>query len=588
MAIEPPPDRSILDRPWFAPMLLSLAWLATVMIVQPVGEFPTNDDFAYSLTMRALVRDGRFQLTDWQSVTLTSQALWAAPFCLIGGFSHLALRISTLVAGLLGIHATHALLVHFRLGRRFSLFSSLVVALNPMYLALADTFMTDVPAYATIVGATYFIFTGLDDDRPGRYWFGLFLGLVSVFVRQTGLGVFFGLLAAYPLFRPSWRLWLTHALLPTIAAWGLLAVYDLLLAFYDQVPYVYYARHKMLAVPINDLLHWKLGVVKVPLYRIPPTSVYLGIFFAPVFVLLVSAWGRATTSARRIALGVAGATAAGLVALALESAGVRMPFFGNIIVDFGIGPQTLKGEAPKAPRWLWAASSAVGVWGAVAMYALWARTALDAWIHRRDRDRPIRLPHFVFLLVLVAVLIGPLLVMYGGYYDRYILSLYLVAILFAAASFAAASDPWRDAGRVARGLAIAGLVLLGAWSIGVVHDYFAWNRARWTAARYATETLKVDPDRLDGGFEVNNFVHFEKNLYVKGDVELVKLDPATEILLGATHVLALGPVVGFRTLSEFPCRAWLPYSPQRILLLEAEPGEPAALAPQITPAPLGR
>src|SRR5215813_9459982 len=194
MAIQPYLAPSMLDRRWLAPTLIALTWLATVMIVQPVGEFPTNDDFAYALTVKALVRDGRFQLTDWQSSTLVAQVLWAAPFCLIGGFSFTTLRISTLVLGLLGTFATYALLRHFRLGRRFSLFSSLVVALSPMYLAQANTFMTDVPFYAALVGSTYFVLSGLDLGRPGRYWLGLFLGLVSVFIRQIGLGIFLGVL----------------------------------------------------------------------------------------------------------------------------------------------------------------------------------------------------------------------------------------------------------------------------------------------------------------------------------------------------------------------------------------------------------
>ena len=57
--------KSTWERPWATMPFLAVAWSAIVLAINPTGKFPTNDDFAYALSVKALVRDGRFQLTDW-------------------------------------------------------------------------------------------------------------------------------------------------------------------------------------------------------------------------------------------------------------------------------------------------------------------------------------------------------------------------------------------------------------------------------------------------------------------------------------------------------------------------------------------
>jgi len=85
---------------------LGVLWVVMALLAKPVGDFPINDDWVYGLSVKALLETGRFSLPSPASTNLLPQAYWGALFCLPFGFSFTALRISTLVLGLIGVVAT--------------------------------------------------------------------------------------------------------------------------------------------------------------------------------------------------------------------------------------------------------------------------------------------------------------------------------------------------------------------------------------------------------------------------------------------------------------------------------------------------
>ena len=91
---------------WLWPALLGLIWISMVVVVNPIGNFPLNDDWAYGYSVRALVEQGEIRFSDWTATNLIAQVVWGALFCLPYGFSFTALRLSTAVLGFAGILAT--------------------------------------------------------------------------------------------------------------------------------------------------------------------------------------------------------------------------------------------------------------------------------------------------------------------------------------------------------------------------------------------------------------------------------------------------------------------------------------------------
>ncbi len=77
-------------------LLLASLWVASLFVVNPIGDFPLNDDWSFGLAVKNLLQTGEFHPTGWTSMPLITQTLWGALFCLPGGFSFNALRFSTL------------------------------------------------------------------------------------------------------------------------------------------------------------------------------------------------------------------------------------------------------------------------------------------------------------------------------------------------------------------------------------------------------------------------------------------------------------------------------------------------------------
>jgi hypothetical protein len=127
---------------------LGVLWVVMAILANPIGDFPINDDWVYGLSVKALLDTGRFSLPSPASANLLPQAYWGALFCLPFGFSFTALRISTLVLGLIGVWMTYATARELSADRPIAFLAAALVAVNPVYFALANTFMTDVPFYA--------------------------------------------------------------------------------------------------------------------------------------------------------------------------------------------------------------------------------------------------------------------------------------------------------------------------------------------------------------------------------------------------------------------------------------------------------
>ena len=162
-------------------------WILMAVLVNPLGDFPLNDDWAYGWSVKVLVETGDFRLSDWTAVNLLPQVLWGAVFSVPVGFSFTALRFSTLTLGLVGVLATYGLLREIKASPGVSLVGALVVALNPIYFALSNSFMSDVPSFALVTGAAYFMLRGLRRRTARDLVAGISLAIVSILNRQTGL-----------------------------------------------------------------------------------------------------------------------------------------------------------------------------------------------------------------------------------------------------------------------------------------------------------------------------------------------------------------------------------------------------------------
>src|SRR5712691_5267918 len=92
------------------PVVLVSAIVALLALVPAAGEFPINDDWLYARAVQSLVERGQLWLPPWGASSFVLQALWGGLFAGLFGFSHTALRLSTLVLSVAGVLGFYILL----------------------------------------------------------------------------------------------------------------------------------------------------------------------------------------------------------------------------------------------------------------------------------------------------------------------------------------------------------------------------------------------------------------------------------------------------------------------------------------------
>ncbi|MCE9614545.1 MAG: glycosyltransferase family 39 protein [Lentisphaerae bacterium] len=543
-------------------LVLAAAWCVGILLVNPAGNFPLNDDWSYGLAVQRLVAGGDFRPTGWTSMPLISQAAWGALFCLPGGFSFHALRASTLTLGFVGMLAAYLLMRELRQPRRMAMVVALTLGFNPIYFALSHTFMTDIPFTASALLALWLFTRHLRTNDMASWLLATALALLATLCRQLGLAIplafAFALLVRRGLMpRDLWRgvapvaicavafAGFQHWLKGTGRWTALMDIHTQALMMATRDPGALFRQARI-----------QLGICLLDLgWFLAPALLYLLARSAPR-VLTRGGWGRGAW----IATG-GGALAA---AVGLGVAGLRLPLGGNVLIDSGIGPLTLRDtyvlgldSVPGLSVIYWQAVTALGLLGAALLLMAIGWAAWRAWPRLRARGWrcTARQAATVLFLAAAAVYLAPLLV--EGFCDRYMLPL-LVPLLGVAAF---GWPPARGVGsRVCRW---AGVLLLGGQmvaSVGGAHDYLAWNRARWAALEHLTEKVRVSPEEIDGGFEFNGLHGY---------------DPAYERsperswwwVKRATYVIAFAPVPGYATLKVYPYRNWLPWREGRVLIL---------------------
>jgi len=535
-------------------LLLLGGWLLAAVLVNPIGDFPLDDDWSYGLTVRTLLTSHRLHLTDFTSMPLLPQVLWGWLFCLPAGFSFTALRVSTLVA------AAGGLWLVFHLGRQLGLrpgpaaLLAAVVGFNPLYFALSFSFMTDVPFTVLAVAAIAAFVTAWTRHRPGWFWTGVALTTLATLLRQLGLAVALGasLAESVRLGKVRARAWA-----PLAASLAALTLWTVALRLWVGLPAYYRAPEQLL------LDQARLGVwstLKRIAFTAGETFAYVGLFTLPIQRLLPPA--RLTAPSPRVAtIARATAIAAGVASAAtLVLRKAAMPLTGNILTNLTLYPVMMPGadHLPTAPLWVWRVLTAVAVVGGALLVE---RLVVGlSWLapHRTDLLRPDPVVG-LFLFGCGAWYLLPFLPMPSpGFYDRYFLPLIVIAALLAVWT---ASRVPHAASRSGVAAAAAAVALCVLFAVPAMHDTLALNRARWQAVHWATAEDGLPPRAVDGGFEVNGWYYFANG---------ARLTAPTTAWHHPAHpqaIVALSPLAGYRAIRTFSFPRWLPPGAGRVYVL---------------------
>lgn len=185
-------------RDWlFGLILISMIYSVLIWVVDPFGDFPFNDDWAYSMALESWQDGNGLHIPSYVSPLLLGQLLWSLPWIAIyGGFSFAVAASSVTAMVVCALAVLYCVLGRMDVPMYSVLFILLLIIMNPVFLLLGFTYMTDVPfAMICLMAFLSFMFWTENPQSMVRFLFFLLLVAWAFLIRQPGI-----FLAFLPLF----------------------------------------------------------------------------------------------------------------------------------------------------------------------------------------------------------------------------------------------------------------------------------------------------------------------------------------------------------------------------------------------------
>jgi hypothetical protein len=476
--------------------VIVIVFAVAVVITDPRGNFPLNDDWDFTLSTWNLVHTGHVQHTPFTSNIAVLQYFWGALWTILFGESSTVLRMSTLFLALASTLLIFIILRRSEVPEWLACVAALAFIFNPLIYWASFTYMTDVPELFLSVAAFALLMEALRRDSDLWLVAAVLVAVASFFVRQIGI---------------------LNAVVPLIAirrkkvAIGYGAACAL---------YLVLLLSGALIVSKQELqIHMVRGVLDV--FMAAAHYGFLNVQNAALFFLPLS-----LLTIRRPRLVVAVwflAIAAHLIWLHRP---MPYPVRGNIFVDFGLGPQTLR------DTFVWGVPYPFHLEYSARMALMLASTLLAIFVA-------------AFLLrknvAAIYCIAGTVIVMFMRvYFDRYSIdTMWPLAIAIPIAV--------KDV-RVPRALPVVSLMIMMVLSIAGTSEYLAWNRARWEAFHWL-QARGVTLEQMDGGYEINALLALRTGQKFLGKEGFGVRDDR--------YVITFSPVPGYATLATFPYRRLL-------------------------------
>lgn len=503
---------------------LLAAFAVAVALSLPLTEVPVIDDWAYYYSVDRLLEGQGFQILDYSCRFNLAQVSWGALFALPLGLSFAALRLSTLVLAMAGLVAFYDLLRRRFDDRSLALWTTALVAFNPLFFRLSLSFMTDVPLLALVAIAFWLFDLGLRAERVSLAAAGIAVVVLGYLVRELAIVAPVALLVAAAFSKPR------RISLPLLAAVAVMAA----LGYAAELLWIRSVQGTTwgLSSRTEGLRH---------LFEVPPAAYLQALLHmlltAAAFVSPLSLAARWTRRETAPLLG--GAAVFALAALALDA----VPFGAKEVLSplgLGMSRALLPGDSSitlvgQILRGIVLVASSVSL----AVILVEAGGFVVEWWRTR--------PALDTAWVLFGAGEAAALLVLWLWQDRYDLVLLLPAL------WLAALRAWtRGWSRPAVAAAVCAFALLGVLG---TRDDFELNRAAWNAEAWLRQQ-GVAADQIDGGYVLNGW-----RLYAYAD-DFAPGFPAEQVPYLFTkqelpYVVSAAPMAG-EALREYAWpRTWL-------------------------------
>ena len=495
-------------------ILITLGAAIPLLIAQSAGalKIPRSDDWSYLTTLFRWVDGDGLNFNNWVSMTLVGQLVLAAPVAVLARHSIGAVHIATALIGAVGLIALYYVGVRVTQRRSAALLVAVTMTLSPLWVAMAPTFMSDIPSFTLQMLMTAAGVKGLLTKSRRIPWLiaTVALGVAGCSIRQFAIVPLIAVLLAFAVIAKRDG---DRALMRATIASGLIAfvAIGVLMFWWASIPDPLKGApmHPTLG-SLREAAARGIGYLRLCGLLLLPVLAYVG----PIRVVKRSWRASALTTTL-----VATLTTTALI-LAAATLG-EDAFVGNYIHPRGVlADDVLVGTRPfliARPAWL--ALVILGSLGAVVIMLCAVPGYMRAKSRvlsrnnemraRREAPDPIAVFFGLTLLGLFAAYVSTDALQINRFpiFDRYVITgLPLIALLILRDMSLLGSQEELVTGRAAgrepgRALAIiSSLVLLA--SLGTIWgvDSARYDATRWQVSKDAV-AKGFNPLHIDGGFE---------------------------------------------------------------------------------------
>lgn len=514
-------------------LLLMGGWILVLLIINPVGNYPINDDWAYAQIVKRFVETGVYDLGFWPGMTLFTHIMWGSLFCKIFGFSFTVLRIATLCMAFLG-SAVFLIMIRDLIGkdswsRKVALGT---LMFNPFFLLLSFSYMTDVPFLTFVLLSLFFFKKAFEKDRYRDWGLALLFSIVAILTRQLALIlplIFSGVLVLK--FRDRKHIILAVSMV--VLGFGSLYGYTSFMEATVGLPPPFGRPESLLGRLnfsfITGQIHHRGGV----------HLFYSSFFLIPFIALLNFSFKRPKRDFFLLAIAVG----------YFFFFSWHMIPIGNLFFITGFGPITLVDVersftlAERVSRSVWSVIIGMGLVAAIALLYYAGKKARRVARHWESWNGT---QYWKFGVLLVVIAYSMFLLIDIHKFDRYFLPIYPL-LIFLLASKTGNRTP-RTFQKI---LALAALLIMATFSVIATDDYHSWQQARWNALEELMVEQNIDSTLIDGGFEFNGW-------YETGPMNPSgKTGKSWWFVHEDEYAVAKRPFECFEVIKKFPTNTWL-------------------------------
>lgn len=531
-------------------------WAVLILIINPSGNFPLNDDWSYAHNVRALIEEDKIYFSPWPAMTLYAQTLWATLFCKLFGFSFVVLRVATLVLAFGTSLAFFELLKRQMQSHLGAFLLTIVLIANPLFIAQSFTFMTEI-YYLFFACMSLIFYSSFYKNQKLIYLVLAVLFTIStIWVRQTGLifPLCFGL--AYLFSRKLSLKNIVIAVIPSLVGIVSLVVYKSWRMSFD-LPFGMGNFSE-----IDGLFDTLSGLdFEYFITRIGLLFHYAGFALIPVSILLLVRF----KSRLRPLSWIVYALVLTPVIYTMISTWDGFPH-GNVLNNFTIGPRLLKdlefGDNVQSglPLLLWNIIKLLNILSVLIFFhGLFAIKLIQSKSIKRIFGvvDAIKAQPFLFMMLFIAAGQFAYLIVNPIFFDRYIIPLGFSLLIISGIIIKKISR----LGLVI-GTSLAGLIMIIAALLE--RDYMLWQNSRWEALSYLTDELKINEHQIDGGFEFNAWYQMIEMAPVSSD----RREKSWWWVDGDDYLITSGDFLGYHKFKAFPCLPLISQTADSVHILE--------------------